>query len=202
MKTVYIATKNKGKMDEFKTFFERFNIIVKSLLDIDQEINIEETGNSFVENALIKARTLCKYLNMPVLADDSGLEVEYLNNEPGIYSARYSGNNSNDLNNNLKLLEKLKGVPFEKRNARFVCALALVKSNGNETIVVGECKGYILEKMEGSDGFGYDPIFYLPQIKKTFAQLTREEKNIFSHRGNALKKLEKVLLDDKGNCVK
>lgn len=196
MKIIYVATKNKGKMVEFRTFFERFNIEVKSLLDIGDKISIEETGKTFVENALIKARTLSKILNKPALADDSGLEVEYLNNEPGIYSARYSGINSNDLNNNIKLLKKLRDVPFEKRNARFVCALALVRPSGKETVVVGECIGYILEKMEGSEGFGYDPIFYLPQIKKSFAQLTREEKNIYSHRGNALRKLEKVLVNE------
>src|SRR5690554_6015342 len=196
METIYIATKNKGKIEEFTTFFKQFNTNVKSLLDVNKDINIKETGKTFTINALIKAHTLCNILNIPVVADDSGLEVDYLNNEPGVYSARYAGSHGDDLKNNLKILDNLKNVPFDKRTARFVCALAFVYPTGKEIVVKGECFGYILDKMQGESGFGYDPIFYLPEKKKTFAQLTRREKNNLSHRGKALKELEKVLIND------
>ena len=196
MDIIYIATKNKGKVTEFNTFFNKFKISVKSLLDLDDDIIINETGKTFAENALIKAKTLCDLIKTPVLADDSGLEVEKLNNEPGIYSARYAGNH-NDLQNNLKVLDKLKGVPFKDRKAYFTCSLALVYPSGKEIVVTGRCLGYILENLQGSDGFGYDPIFYLPELDKSYAELTRSEKNLVSHRGQALKKLEKVLLNDK-----
>ncbi|QVK18985.1 XTP/dITP diphosphatase [Mycoplasmatota bacterium] len=196
METVYIATKNKGKIKEFEHFFNKNNIKVKSLLDIDQSIEIEETGKTFEENALIKAHTICDLIQIPVLADDSGLEVDILNNEPGIYSARYAGVHGNDLQNNIKLLENLKDIPYEKRTAHFVCALALVYPSGKEIVVRGTCEGYIIEKMRGENGFGYDPLFFIPSLNKTYAELTKNEKMYISHRGNALEKLEKVFIND------
>ncbi|HEY8364490.1 MAG TPA: XTP/dITP diphosphatase [Haloplasmataceae bacterium] len=195
MKTIYLATKNKGKIREFETFFSQFNYHVKSLLDLDNNIEIEETGLTFQENALIKARTLCKYINEPVLADDSGLEVRVLNNEPGVNSARYAGIHGNDELNNQKLLEKLRDYP-NRREARFVCVLALVYPNGKEIIVEGDCHGIILNEKRGTNGFGYDPLFFIPELKKTYAELTSSEKMSISHRGKALKELEKVLMND------
>lgn len=196
MKTIIIATNNKGKVREFEQFFAKYDIKVKSLADIRKKIRIEETGSTFRENALIKARTVCKALKKPVLADDSGLEVAILNNQPGVYSARYAGENSNDYLNNQKLLYMLRGVPFKLRKARFVCALALVYPKGKEIVVGGTCEGYILEEMRGKNGFGYDPLFYVPALNKTFAELTEEEKMKISHRGRALEELEKVLEND------
>jgi XTP/dITP diphosphohydrolase len=193
MKTVLIATKNKGKVNEFATFFKRFGYEVQSLLDLE-DIDIDETGNSFEENALIKARTLAERTQSDVLADDSGLEVYYLNNEPGIYSARYSGLEKNDQANNEKLLKNLEGV--EERGAQFVCALAYVTKDLKEFVVRGTCEGQIGYEPKGENGFGYDPLFILPDLNKTFAELTPLEKEAISHRGIALKQLEVVLFGD------
>lgn len=192
MKTVYIATKNPGKVAEFQNFFQDF--IVKSLLDLDFEFEIEETGQSFEENALIKANALAKKIGADVLADDSGLEVDALNGRPGIYSARYSG--QGDLGNNLKLLAELETVPDHKRTARFVCALAYVTKDLKSIVVRGECEGLIGKTMQGKNGFGYDPLFIVPSLNKTFAELSKEEKAQISHRANALKKLHEVLQDE------
>lgn len=193
MKTVYIATKNSGKINEFKTFFNKYNIKVKSLLDFEENFEIEETGSTFSENALIKARYLSHKTNEVVLADDSGLEVDILNNEPGIYSARYAGSHGDSLANNLKLLAKLKDVPLENRTARFVCAIAIVHPDGKEKVVRGECNGLINLEMRGSRDFGYDPLFYIPALNKTFGELTNDEKELISHRGDALRKLDVII---------
>ncbi len=191
-----IATKNKGKVKEFEYFFLQKNIQIKSLLDINEAIEIDETGTTFEENALLKARAICGLINQPVLADDSGLEVDILNNEPGIYSARYAGIHGNDVANNEKLLEQLKNIPLEKRSAHFVCALALVYPNGKEIIVRGTCEGFILDELRGNNGFGYDPLFYIPSLNKTYGELTNEEKAKISHRGAALTKLAMILEND------
>lgn len=193
MKTVYIATRNSGKINEFKTFFNKYNIKVKSLLDFEENFEIEETGSTFSENALIKARYLSHKTNEVVLADDSGLEVDILNNEPGIYSARYAGSHGDSLANNLKLLAKLKDVPLENRTARFVCAIAIVHPDGKEKVVRGECNGLINLEMSGSRDFGYDPLFYIPALNKTFGELTNDEKELISHRGDALRKLDVII---------
>ncbi len=190
---LYIATKNKGKVKDFEPFFKKLNMDIKSLLDIKEDIHIEETGNTFEENALIKARIVCDKIKKPVLADDSGLEVDVLNKAPGIYSARYAGTQGDDLKNNLKLLDDLKGIPYEKRTARFVCVLALVYPTGKEIVVRGTCEGLIIDEMRGSNGFGYDPLFYIPHLNKTYAELKKYEKMAISHRGDALRKLEKEL---------
>lgn len=191
MKTIIIATKNKGKVKEFETLFSPYGIKVKSLLDYNL-IDIDETGSSFKENALLKARTISILTNEAVLADDSGLCVDYLNGEPGIYSARYAGVHGNDELNNKKLLDKLNGVANDKRTARFVCALAYVDGEYSTT-VEGYCEGSILEELVGENGFGYDPLFYVNEVEKSMALLSKEEKAKISHRFHAFDKLKATL---------
>lgn len=193
MKQVLIATKNKGKVKEFEKMFKKNGIEVTSLLDSIDAPDVEETGSTFKENAIIKAEAICNWINKPVIADDSGLVVDALNGEPGVYSARYAGVEKNDQQNLQKVLKNLEEVPMEKRTARFVCSLA-VAIPGKETFVVeGTCEGRISEMEIGNSGFGYDPIFYIDEKQKTMAQLTSDEKNSISHRANALKKLEEKL---------
>ncbi|MFY4774679.1 XTP/dITP diphosphatase [Metabacillus sp. RGM 3146] len=195
MKEIIIATKNSGKANEFQTILEPRGFKVLSLLDMDFLGEIEETGQSFEENAILKAEAISKITGKPVIADDSGLSADALGGDPGIYSARYAGLDKNDEANVEKLLEKMKDVDWENRTARFRCALA-VASPERETITVeGSVEGYIAEKPEGTGGFGYDPIFYVKDKSATMAQLTPDEKNKISHRAMALKKLE-TLIDD------
>ncbi|WP_044894582.1 XTP/dITP diphosphatase [Bacillus alveayuensis] len=192
MKEVIIATKNAGKVKEFQTLFAEKAVKVKSLLDIEDAPDVEETGETFAENAILKAETIANYLNKVVIADDSGLAVDALGGKPGVYSARYAGEHKNDKENMAKVLEELNGVPFEQRTARFHCALAVAIPNQRTVVVEGTCEGYIAEAPTGTNGFGYDPIFYVPEQQKTMAELSKEEKNKISHRANALKKLEKI----------
>ncbi|KRG14432.1 XTP/dITP diphosphatase [Lederbergia galactosidilytica] len=192
---VMIATKNKGKASEFATLFSQFGLEVSTLLDIENHPDIEETGNTFEENARIKAETLSLELNEMVLADDSGLIVDELDGAPGIYSARYAGVEKNDEANIDKLLYEMRDVPENKRTARFYCALALAIP-GEETIFVsGKCEGKILTERHGVNGFGYDPIFFASEVGKSMAELTNKEKNKISHRSEALKNLEPILRD-------
>lgn len=193
MKEVIIATKNPGKAKEFEDIFARRGLAVKTLLDHPEIPEVEETGTTFEENATLKAETISKALNKMVIGDDSGLMVDALEGRPGIYSARYAGEPKNDQNNTNKLLTELAGVPEEKRTARFYCALA-VAIPGRETFTVsGTVDGRILEEQRGSNGFGYDPVFYVPEKGKAMAELSSDEKNKISHRANALKKLDDVL---------
>lgn len=192
-KIIIIATKNKGKAKEFKEIFENQGYTIKTLLDFPEMEDIAETGETFAENALQKASALSKKLNTIVLADDSGLEVNALNGKPGIYSARYAGEHGNDEKNNRKLLEELKNVPETKRDANFHCSLAMVGPNKEALIVEGEVSGRILNEPKGENGFGYDPLFYVPKLEKTMAELTNEEKNKISHRARAIEKLKKDL---------
>lgn len=193
MKELMIATKNKGKILEFKEMLEPKGFQVLSLLDFPDLPDVEETGTTFEENAVLKAETISKMLNKPVIADDSGLTIDALNGEPGVFSARYAGHEKNDQKNIEKVLEKLKGVPERERTARFQCVLALAVSGQKTLTVEGICEGIITEKPVGDNGFGYDPIFYVPEKGKTMAQLEKQEKNRISHRANALKKLEKIM---------
>lgn len=193
MKEVIIATKNAGKAKEFEHIFKPYNVCVKSLLDFEAIDDIVEDGETFEENALIKARAIAKQFNQMVLADDSGLEVDALNGRPGVYSARYAGEGRNDHENILKVLRELEGVSDNDRSARFVCALAIVAPNQEEVVVRGTCEGQILTECLGTEGFGYDPIFYLPQLSKTMAQLPKSEKNVLSHRADAFVKLQPYL---------
>lgn len=194
MKEVIIATKNPGKAREFEHIFAPRGIEVKTLLDYSEMEDVEETGATFEENATLKAEAVSKQLNKMVIGDDSGLIVDALEGRPGIYSARYAGEEPKDDQKNLeKVLNELQGVSEENRTARFYCALA-VALPGNETITVsGTCEGRILEEQRGTNGFGYDPVFYVPEKGRAMAELSSDEKNKISHRANALKKLEGIL---------
>lgn len=193
MKEVIIATKNPGKAKEFEYIFARRGIAVRTLLDHPEIPEVEETGTTFEENAVLKAETISKALNKMVIGDDSGLMVDALEGRPGIYSARYAGEPKNDQNNTNKLLSKLTGIPEENRTARFYCALA-VAIPGKETFTVsGNVEGRILEEQRGTNGFGYDPVFYVPEKGLAMAELSADVKNQISHRANALKKLDDLL---------
>lgn len=194
MKEMVIATKNKGKVKEFEALFERYGIKITSLLDINEPIpDIEETGTTFKENARLKAEGIAKVLNVPVVADDSGLAVDALEGRPGVYSARYAGEPTDDVKNYEKLLDELRDVPNEKRTARFICALALAIP-GKETIFTeGTCEGTIAHEPKGTNGFGYDPVFIPEGYDCTMAQLEQSEKNRISHRYHALLQLEEWL---------
>ena len=180
---------------------KEYDFKVYSLKDEDIDIDVVEDGSTFEENVLKKATEIYKYLlannkgDALVLADDSGLEIDYLNGEPGIYSARYSGGHGNDYENNIKLLDRMKLAKGEERRGRFVCILALI---GNDIKEVVKCtvEGYIKEELIEGDFFGYDPLFFYPGFNKTFAEASAEEKNAVSHRGNALKELNKILQKD------
>ena len=189
MKEIVIATKNKGKIKDFELLFQPYSITVKSLLDLEEIQEIEETGTTFEENAAIKAETISKLLNKPVIADDSGIEIDALDGAPGVYSARYAGTDKDDEANNQKVLDELKDVAFQDRTARFVCVLAIAEPDKPTIFKRGECEGHIGLKAVGENGFGYDPLFYPLGCNKTMAQLTPEEKNKISHRKKALEQL-------------
>lgn len=190
-----IATKNQNKLKEISQILNLKGVKILSLLDFGNLCDIEEKGKSYYENAYLKAKEANKYTGLPSLADDSGLEVEILNNEPGIYSKRYAGLNASDEERINKLLFKLKNFPFEKRRARFICHLVLV--DGEKIFnTMGLCDGFIGFKPEGKNGFGYDPVFFLPDLNKTMAQLSLKEKNIISHRANALKKMREIIINE------
>ncbi|MCY7918510.1 XTP/dITP diphosphatase [Bacillus vallismortis] len=193
MKEAIIATHNPEKVKEFKEILEPKGYDVKSLADIGYTEEIEETGHTFEENAVLKAEAVAKAVNKMVIADDSGLSIDNLGGSPGVYSARYAGEQKDDQANIVKVLGELKGIEKEQRTARFRCALA-VSIPGEETKTVeGHVEGYIAEEPRGEYGFGYDPIFIVKDKDKTMAELTSDEKNKISHRADALKKLSKLL---------
>jgi XTP/dITP diphosphohydrolase len=181
------ATRNEGKKKEYELLFRKLPIEIKGLSDYPEIPEFSEQGNSFEEIAMNKARFASKMLAIPALADDSGLVVEALNGAPGILSARYAGEQADDYHNNLKLLEELDGK--KRRTATFFCSIALAKPTGQILTYTGACSGIILYKPLGTGGFGYDPLFYYPPLKTTFAQLSPDDKNVVSHRGRAMKKL-------------
>jgi len=183
------ATKNKGKLKEIAQVLAHVPLEVVSMADAGIVDDIEETGSTFEENALLKAMNVWRITGETVIADDSGLEVDYLDGAPGIYSARYGGENASDSEKNLKLLNALEGVPTDKRTARFVCVIAAILPDGSTVTVRGTCEGYIAVEPVGSNGFGYDPLFYVPEIGLTIAQMEADIKNSISHRGNALRKM-------------
>ncbi len=187
------ATGNKGKLKEIKEILGSFPWEIISMGDAGIQDEIEETGKTFEENALIKAGYIAGITKEVVMADDSGLEVDYLNGEPGIYSARFAGEGASDGDKNKKILRLLEGVPFEKRTARFVCAVAVIFPDGESFTVRGTCEGYIGEKPVGTNGFGYDPLFYMPEYQKTMAEMDIETKNRISHRGKALRAMAEEL---------
>lgn len=192
-KRIIFATGNQGKMKEIKMILADVDVEVLSLKEAGIEADIVEDGATFEENAVIKAKTIMEMTGDIVLADDSGLEIDYLNKEPGIYSARYMGEDTSyDIKNN-NLIGRLNGVPDEDRTARFVCVIAAAFPNGDILTTEGTIEGMIGYEIKGSNGFGYDPIFYLPQYQCTTAELDMELKNELSHRGKALRAMKEQL---------
>lgn len=197
MDELIIATKNAGKAKEFQQFFAQLHIRVKSLLDFDDLPDVEETGTTFAENARLKAETIAELLDMPVLADDSGLEIDALQGRPGIYSARYAGEDKDDEANIRKVLEEMQSVPMEKRTARFVCVLALAEKGKETVITEGYCEGKIALHPAGENGFGYDPIFIPEGYTNTLAELDPSVKQEISHRRHAMDQLQALLQQSK-----
>lgn len=191
-KTIVIATGNQGKAKEFTALFARAGYQIKTLADFPDLPDVEETGKTFEENARLKAETIAQILQQPVLADDSGLAVDALNGMPGIYSARFAGDHKSDAANNAKLLHELTEVPDEKRSAHFHCTLVFAAPHKESLVVEADWPGRIARIPQGDNGFGYDPLFFVPEFNKTAAEMTADEKNEVSHRAKAVKKLEKV----------
>lgn len=189
LKEIIIATKNKGKAKEFEQMFSARGYKVLTLLDFPELLEVEETGTTFEENAILKATAISNELAKTVISDDSGLVVDALGGNPGIYSARYAGEEKNDEANIDKVLAELESVPDSERTARFYCALAIAKPNQEPVTVFGTCEGTILHERRGTNGFGYDPIFFSLEKNKAMAELSAAEKNQISHRAQALKKL-------------
>lgn len=186
-----IATNNKDKVREIKTILKGHNVI--SQKEAGLSIEAVEDGTTFRENALIKARSLKEFTDYAIIADDSGIMVDYLDGAPGIYSARFAGEECTPRDCNDKMLRELKGVPFEKRGAHYVCCMALILPNGEEHTFEGTCDGYIIDEERGTNGFGYDPMFYVPQIDMTFGEAPDDVKHRMSHRYFALLKLSEFV---------
>ena len=200
IKRIVFATGNEGKMREVRQILQDLDCQILSMKEAGIRVDIVEDGTSFEENALIKAGTIAAALKKDredtlVLADDSGLEIDYLHGEPGIYSARYLGEETPYSVKNKNLIDRLEGVEDARRTARFVCAIAAVFPDGEQVVTKGTIEGIIGYEERGEGGFGYDPIFFLPQYQKTTAELTAEEKNRISHRGQALRKMKEELKD-------
>ncbi|REB06626.1 XTP/dITP diphosphatase [Sporosarcina sp. BI001-red] len=193
MKQILVATNNKGKVKDFEELFKPHGIQVISLKDLDEPIEVEETGTTFEENAILKAEETAKILGKWVISDDSGLEIDALNGEPGVYSARYAGEPKDDEANIDKALNGLKDVAEGSRDARFRCVLAIAGPGIETQTFSGSCDGSILFERHGENGFGYDPIFYVPSEGKAMAELTPAEKAAISHRGVAMRKFETEL---------
>ncbi len=188
------ATGNPGKLKELRRILEAQGHTVKSQKELGITLEPEETGSTFEENALIKAKAICEASGLPTVADDSGLEVDALNGEPGVYTARYCGRHGDDEANNDKLLANLEGLPKAERKAKFVSAVCLYLPDGRSLTTRGECPGWIGFERRGTNGFGYDPIFNVEQYDdRSYAQLTTQEKDAISHRGKALAQLEQKL---------
>ena len=193
MKKIIFATGNQDKMREIREILADMDVEVVSMKEAGIHADIVEDGSTFEENAVIKAKTICELTGEITLADDSGLEIDYLNKEPGIYSARYMGEDTSYHIKNANLIQRLEGVPDEKRTARFVCAIAAVFPDGRRKTVRAAMEGRIGYEEKGENGFGYDPIFYLPEYGCTSAELSMEEKNKISHRGKALRAIKDEL---------
>ncbi|MCA0147398.1 XTP/dITP diphosphatase [Rossellomorea vietnamensis] len=194
-KRVIIATKNRGKAKEFQHMFAPYGYEVQTLLDLPHIEDVEETGVTFEENAILKAETVAGELGALVIADDSGLAIDALEGRPGVYSARYAGEEKSDEANMAKVLEELESVEESDRTARFHCVLAIAGPDMETKTVTGSCEGMILREKRGTNGFGYDPIFFVPSLGKTMAELTQDEKSQISHRGHALEKLGNMISD-------
>jgi XTP/dITP diphosphohydrolase len=193
MKRMIFATANEGKMKEIRAILSDLDVELLSLKDAGLNPDIEENGSSFEENAIIKARKVAELTGEIVLADDSGLEVDYLNKAPGVYSARFMGEDTPYSVKNQYIIDQLKGVEKEARSARFVCVIACAFPNGETVTKRGTIEGLISDRICGSNGFGYDPIFYVPEYKCTTAEMLPEQKNEISHRGKALRAMKELL---------
>ncbi|WP_297522436.1 XTP/dITP diphosphatase [uncultured Clostridium sp.] len=199
MKQFIIASNNNHKIGEIKEILKDFKFEIYSLKEKNIDIDVEEDGITFEENSKKKAIEIVEYLknkgekDFIVMSDDSGLEVDYLKGAPGVYSARYAGEHGNDKKNNEKLLKELDGILLEKRTAKFVCVITAINSELEEVVVRGESRGIIQNELSREEGFGYDPLFYVEEYKKTFAEISLKEKNAISHRGRALDKLKKEI---------
>lgn len=194
MKKIVFATGNKDKMREIREIMADVDVEVVSMKEAGIDVDVVEDGTTFEENGLIKARAIAEYTDAIVLADDSGLEVDYLDKAPGVYSARFMGEDTSYVIKNQAIIDKLDGVPKEERTARFVCAIAAVLPDKSELVVRETMEGYIGYEAEGENGFGYDPIFYLDEFGCSSAALSREQKNEISHRGKALRAVKEILL--------
>lgn len=190
-----LATRNKGKIKEIAQMLQDLPVVLLTLEDFPQAPQWEEKGSTFEENAVMKAVVLAAYSGCFALADDSGLEVDYLQGAPGVYSARFAGETASDEENNRKLLSLLEGVPLEQRRARFRCVMALADAAGNYRTATGICEGLIALYPRGENGFGYDPLFYLPDRGVTMAELDLEEKNRISHRAKALQTMRHIIAE-------
>ena len=193
MKKLIFATGNQGKLKEIREIMADLDVEVLSMKEAGVQTEIEENGTTFEENAVIKARTVGKLTGELTLADDSGLEIDYLNKEPGVYSARYMGEDTPYHIKNASLVKRLEGVPMEQRTARFVCVIAAVFPDGRVETARGTIEGVIGYEERGENGFGYDPIFYVPELNCSTAELTPGQKNEISHRGKALRKMKEIL---------
>jgi len=189
-----VATGNRHKVEEIRAMLADLPIVVRSLAEFSGAPEVVEDGATYRENALKKARSAATFTGKPALADDTGLEVDELVGQPGLYSARFAGEGCTFQDNIRKLLHLLEGVPVERRGARFVCVIALVTPGGREKVVEGELRGRTTDRQAGGGGFGYDPVFYAPEVGRTLAELTADEKNRISHRGRALAKARAVIL--------
>lgn len=193
MEKIILATGNENKLREIRQIMDGCDVQIVSMKEAGVFEEIEETGTSFEENAVIKAKTIAAKTGLLTLADDSGLEIDFLDKAPGIYSSRFMGEDTPYSEKNKAILEKLSGVPDEKRTARFVCAVAAVKPDGTYETVRATMEGIIAHKIAGENGFGYDPIFFLPEYNLTSAEISPEEKNAISHRGKAFRMMRDKL---------
>lgn len=192
---IVVATNNKGKLKEFSRVLSPLGIETLSLSDVNVKMEVLETGETFLENAILKAEEVSRLSGFPAIGDDSGLMVDALNGAPGVYTARYTGENATDEENMEKLLCALKNVPDDKRGARFICALALIFPNGERLTTEGECPGKIGYEKKGDGGFGYDPIFYVKG--SSFSEISDSEKDRISHRGIALRHMAEMIEEKK-----
>lgn len=192
---IVLATGNQGKVNEIKAILQDLDVEVLSLKDFPEIDEIVEDGATFAENAVKKAKAVTEATGLVAVADDSGLEVDYLDGAPGIYSARFAGEDKDDVANNMKLLGLMEGAPDDQRTARFRCVIAITTPCGDVFTAKGACIGIIGDEIKGNKGFGYDPLFYLPEYDRTFAELDPGIKNKISHRGRALAQMKSVLAD-------
>ncbi len=197
-----LATNNRGKVREYRSILAGLPLAIVTPVQVGLELEVEETGETYAENAVLKARAFCQASGLCTLADDSGLEVDALGGAPGVHSHRFDGGKGGDVDRYRLLLEKLRGVPPKERTARFRCLTAIVTPQGEAFVCEGICPGVIIDEPRGTGGFGYDPVFLLPELGKTMAELSEEEKNRLSHRGRAGQRAREVLLQllQDGRC--